>query len=224
DYGDPNSTFKLVMLGDSHATHWFPTFEEIARRHPIYFRGVAKSACLFSLEPIYNEALKRSYTECATWSQNVVEWLAREKPEVVLISQSPGYPLDTLEGMSAAWARLLAMKLNVQAVVSTPWMPFEPSKCVMASTNWAEDCVADRSVAFKPDLTRAAAERVQVPTLDFSDEYCRPTQCPPLIGDVFVYRDRHHMTATFARTLAEDMENELSLVSRLKARLQQVDG
>ncbi|EIM25590.1 acyltransferase family protein [Microvirga lotononidis] len=182
DYGDPNSRLKIVMLGDSHATHWFPTFEEIARRHPIYFRGVAKSACLFSLEPIYNEALKRSYTECATWSQNVIEWLAREKPDVVLISQSPGYPLDTLEGMSAAWARLLAMKLNVQAVISTPWMPFEPSKCFMASTNWAKDCVADRSVAFKLDLTRAAAERVQVPTLDFSDHFCRPTDCPTVIG------------------------------------------
>jgi peptidoglycan/LPS O-acetylase OafA/YrhL len=222
DFGDPNSRLKIVMLGDSHATHWFPTFEEIARRQPIYFRGVAKSACLFSLEPVYNGALKRSYTECAEWSQNVIEWLAREKPDVVLISQSPGYPTAALEGMSAAWERLLAMKLNVQAVVSTPWMPFEPSKCFMASTSWVTDCVPERATVFKLDLTQAAAQRLKIPTLDFLDRFCRLTHCPTVIGGVFVYRDRHHMTATFARTLAEEMENKLLLVSRLKAHVQQL--
>jgi peptidoglycan/LPS O-acetylase OafA/YrhL len=224
DFGSPNSRLKIVMLGDSHATHWFPTFEEIARRQSVYFRGVAKSVCLFSLEPVYNEALKRSYTECADWSQNVIEWLAREKPDIVLISQSPGYPTASLEGMVAAWERLVAMRLNVQAVVSTPWMPFEPSKCISTSKTWTSDCVSNRSVAFKPDLARAAAERVQVPILDFSDEFCRPIHCPPVIGGVFVYRDRHHMTATFARTLADDMENKLSSVSRPKVHFQQVDG
>lgn len=217
DFGDPNSRLKIVMLGDSHATHWFPTFEEIARRQSIYFRGVAKSACLFSLEPVYNGGLKRPYTECAEWSQNVIEWLAREKPDVVLISQSPGYPAASLEGMSAAWGRLLAMKLNVQAVVSTPWMPFEPSKCFMTSVNWVTDCVPERTTVFKPDLTLAAAQGLKIPTLDFTDHFCRPTDCPTMIGGVFVYRDRHHMTATFARTLAEEMGNKLLLVPRLKA-------
>jgi peptidoglycan/LPS O-acetylase OafA/YrhL len=224
DFGDPNSKLKIVMLGDSHATHWFPTFEEIAQRQSVYFRGVAKSSCLFSLEPVYSLTLKRPYTECAEWSQNVIDWLGRERPDVVLVSQSTGYPMTAVEGMAAAWARLKTMNLNVQAVVSTPWMPFEPSKCVVSSKNWVKDCVSDRSIAFRPDLTLAAAERLNIPTLDFSDDFCRTSDCPSIIGGVFVYRDSHHMTATFARTLAESMESKLSLASGFKAVSRGVGG
>jgi peptidoglycan/LPS O-acetylase OafA/YrhL len=218
-----NSKFKIVMLGDSHATHWFPTFEEMAQRQPVYFRGVAKSACLFSLEPVYSPTLKRPYTECAEWSHNVIEWLAREQPDVVLVSQSPAYPAAAIEGMVKAWARLREKNLNVQAVVSTPWMPFEPSTCFTTSKDWRVDCTSDRRIVFRPDLVLVAAERLQVPTLDFSDNFCRAAHCPIMIGGVFVYRDRHHMTGTFARTLAEPMSNKLSMIGRSKALSGTVD-
>ena len=33
--------------------------------------------------------------------------------------------------------------------------------------------------------------------------------CPSVIGDVIVYRDGHHITATFARTLAKPLEEGL---------------
>lgn len=224
DFGDPKSKLKIVMLGDSHATHWFPTFEVLAGRQSVYFRGVAKSACLFSLEPVYSSSLKRPYTECAEWSLNVIDWLARERPDLVLVSQSPAYPMASVEGMAKAWARLSEMKLNVQAVVSTPWMPFEPSKCFMTSTNWMVDCVPDRAAVFKPDLTLAAAQSLKMPILDFSEDFCRTAHCPAVIGGVFVYRDNHHMTATFARTLVESLERKLSLPSRFKAVLGAVDG
>jgi len=216
DYGDPNSKIKIVMLGDSHATHWFPAFEKIATTRSVYFRGVAKSACLFSLEPVYNATLKRPYTECAEWSHNVIAWIARERPDVVLISQSPGYPMAAVKGMTEAWTKLIEMNLPVRAVLTTPWMPFEPSKCAEESPNWTVDCVPVRSTVFRPDLTRAAAEALKVPTWDFSDYFCLPQHCPIVAGGVFVYRDRHHMTATFAKSLVEPIENNLAQISGFK--------
>lgn len=33
--------------------------------------------------------------------------------------------------------------------------------------------------------------------------------CPAVIGGVLVYRDRHHMTATYARSLAPILEQKL---------------
>ncbi|WP_201830591.1 acyltransferase family protein [Microvirga zambiensis] len=224
DYGDPKSKLKIVMLGDSHATHWFPTFEEMARRQSVFFRGVAKSACLFSLEAVYSPTLKRPYSECAEWSKNVLAWLARERPDVVLISQSPAYPASVVEGMGNAWQRLLDIGLNVQAVASTPWLQFEPGKCFATNENWQGACIPDRASVFRPDLTLAAAQRLKVPSLDFSEHFCRATSCPTIIGGVFVYRDSHHMTATFARTLVESMESKLSLTSRLKAASGAIDG
>lgn len=223
DFGDPQSRVKIVMIGDSHATHLFPTFEEIASRRSVYFRGLAKSACLFSLEPVHSEVFKRPYTECVEWSHHVIDWLARERPDVVLISQSPAYPMTSVEGMVAAWKKLTEMDLSIRAILSTPWMPYEPSKCIESSEDWQAHCVPARSTVFKPDPTLAAAERLKVPTFDFSGYFCGAEQCPIIIGGVFLYRDRHHMTATFARTLAGPMEKKLAQTSRFKFIFAQED-
>ncbi len=211
DFGSPESKFKIVMLGDSHATHWFPTFEEIARRQPIYFRGATKAACLFSTEIIYSGALKRPYTECAEWSRNVIAWLEREKPDLVLVSQSPAYPVAVVGGVASAWTRLIEMGLKVQAIRSTPWMPFEAGKCLASKKDWLNDCVARRSSVLKRDPIFKAAAKSEVDTIDFSNSFCDTDSCPVIIGGVLLYRDSHHITATYARTLSQVMEQRLSL-------------
>jgi hypothetical protein len=38
--------------------------------------------------------------------------------------------------------------------------------------------------------------------IDLTDYYCTADFCPSVIGDVIVYRDTNHITATFAATLA----------------------
>ncbi len=209
DFGNPNSRVKIVLVGDSHATHWFPAFEELARRRPVYVRGVAKSACLFSLEPVYNEALKRPYAECVEWSRNVVDWLARERPNLILISQTPLYGMASVEGSAAAWKRLIEMGLNIQAIRSTPFLSIEPAKCFETSKDWKVDCVSPRTEAFKQDPTLATAEFLNVPALDFSEYFCNNIHCPAVIGGMIVYRDTNHMTATFARTLEEPTEKKI---------------
>jgi hypothetical protein len=199
------------MLGDSHATHWFPAFAELARGRSIHFRGIAKSACLFSMEAVYHRGLKRPYTECAEWSRNVIDWLDRERPDVVLISQSPAYPADAAEGLTAALARLVEMGLDVRVIRSTPWLSFEPGKCLANSENWLAECTPSRSLVFRPDLAVLAAEKLKIKTLDFSDVFCDATQCPVIIGGVLVYRDSHHMTATFSKSLSEVVKKNLAL-------------
>jgi hypothetical protein len=37
---------------------------------------------------------------------------------------------------------------------------------------------------------------------DFTEYYCQPTVCPIVIGNVLVYRDGHHLTATYVKTIA----------------------
>jgi hypothetical protein len=37
--------------------------------------------------------------------------------------------------------------------------------------------------------------------IDLSERYCDALACFPVIGNVIVYRDNNHITATFARTL-----------------------
>jgi hypothetical protein len=48
---------------------------------------------------------------------------------------------------------------------------------------------------------RAAAELPGVSLVDLSRFYCAATVCPMVIGNVAVYYDTTHMTATYNRTL-----------------------
>src|SRR5690606_3098150 len=49
------------------------------------------------------------------------------------------------------------------------------------------------------------------PLLDFTDVFCRDGRCPPVIGNVFVYRDSHHVTASYMRTLAPVLAQRLGV-------------
>ncbi|MBJ6126308.1 acyltransferase family protein [Microvirga splendida] len=217
DYGDPRSDAKIVMVGNSHATHWFPAFEELARAQPIYFRGLAKSACIFSVEPVYDAELKRPYTECAQWSKNVIDWLSRERPDVVLISHSPGEGKVTPEVLAATWKQLVDMGLDVRHVRSIPRPSFDVGKCIAGHHDWKAKCVPSREKVLKRNNLYFAAEQLKIPILDFSDYFCDAKHCPVIIGDVLVYRDSHHMTATFARTLGRPMEEKLAPLLHFKA-------
>ena len=43
---------------------------------------------------------------------------------------------------------------------------------------------------------------------------CGPVSCPPVIGNVLVYQDSHHLTSTYALTTAPYLEERLLKVSK----------
>ncbi|MBA1158245.1 acyltransferase family protein [Microvirga mediterraneensis] len=214
-YGNRAARMKIVMIGDSHAGHFYPAFEELARKGSIQFHGLSKSACLFSLEAFYHPPFKRLYTECLEWSKNVIAWLERERPDLVLIAQSPAYPETVLKGMAEAWSRLTAMGLDVRAIRSTPWLKFDADKCLATSGNRSVDCAPTRDDVFRKDPVLTTARELKRPVLDLTKYLCDSERCPTVIGGILVYRDRHHLTATFARTLSHAFRSELSLDVRL---------
>jgi hypothetical protein len=199
------------MIGGSHAGHFYPAFEELTRNGSIYFRGLSKSACLFSLEAFYYAPLKRPYTECLAWSRNVIAWLERERPDLVFISQSPAYPETAVKGMVAAWSRLLEMGLDVRPIRSTPWLQFDADKCLASSKNWSFDCASARDKAFREDPVLMTGDELELRVLDLTSYLCDSDWCPSVIGGILVYRDRHHLTATFAKSFNAVFAKELSL-------------
>ncbi|MFX7690293.1 SGNH hydrolase domain-containing protein, partial [Acinetobacter baumannii] len=56
---------------------------------------------------------------------------------------------------------------------------------------------------------KRAAEEVGVPLLDLNDYICSDEWCLPIAGNVFIYRDSHHLTATFSTALANVLGRHL---------------
>ncbi|MFW8745782.1 SGNH hydrolase domain-containing protein, partial [Mesorhizobium japonicum] len=56
--------------------------------------------------------------------------------------------------------------------------------------------------------TAAATAATGTPLIDLIGYFCSDV-CPPIIGNMLVYRDSHHMTATFSAALAGPLADRL---------------
>lgn len=215
EYGNPDASVRIAVVGDSHAVHWFPAFQELARRLDIRIVGIAKNACMTSGLPVYNGALNRPYTECNTWTRNVIDYIKRHDFDYIVLSQSPGHYVDGRKdegkianarliaaGMQKVWSELDGTNSKIVVFRSTPWQPTEVRDCVAGKTPPYDGCTATPGEALYDDAMSRLARLKGYPLIDFTDLFCTDTDCPAVIGNVFVYRDSHHITATYMRTLA----------------------
>ncbi len=218
-YGNPDSSTTVMLLGDSHGAHWFPTFERLANERDWRFVSLTKSACPVADLPVYNSNFKREYSECATWRQAVLARIADERPALVVISESRG-GLLLADGERLAstkrpdvWAAGLERAIraidevadHVLVIGDTPNPAGDPPVCLSDHLDDALACATPGATALAPDWIATEREVTAATGATFIDPsawLCPTEPCPVVIGRVLVYRDGHHMTTPFARALA----------------------
>ena len=97
----------------------------------------------------------------------------------------------------------------------TPWLvrngkPFRPADC-MAKGGDPVSCGVKRSqVLSERNQTLDFTERFpQMKVLDMSDAVCRDDICRAVEGNVLIYHDAHHFSATYMRTMAPELGRQL---------------
>jgi peptidoglycan/LPS O-acetylase OafA/YrhL len=215
-YGDLSSPTTVVLFGDSHAGHWFPALEAVAVRERWKLVVVTKSACSAADTLIHLEQLKREFTECVQWRKDALVHIRSLRPaKVVMASTYPSIKLLGVTGSqdqawAAAWRRSVnevsAPGTEVYFVNDTPWQAGPTPDCLSAHLDDPSACVRDRKSAVAlpgrrelvEDTARAAGARI----IDPVPWFCTATKCPPVIGNILVYRDQHHVTTAYSRLLA----------------------
>ncbi len=224
-YGDPAGEYTVALVGDSHAAQWVPTLQAIAEQRGWRLLVYTKSSCPLVDATVAVGKDDRPYTGCTGWNADVQRIMAAERPDLVLTSSTAyrvtegGTVLDParsdatmLEGFRSAWSRLVAEGAVVVAIADTPRPGFDMADCVSANEGSLRSCAVPRTTAMSlagQAVTEAAAGQNAVHLVDLGDFICPDTTCAPVIGRVLVYRDEHHITATYARTLAHAMEVRL---------------
>ncbi len=208
-FGPADSPVRVVLAGDSHAANWIPAFEAIAGRRNWSVETHTKSGC-----PVMVDALRtagRTYDECRDWGERVLEMIEAEKPDMVVLSMSAGARLDDREAklgdsLRRTWARIEETGARLVLIADTPRHKVKPAECI------EEDpaCASPRAEVMRPDPMIAALGGASSPQLiDMSDGLCTETECPMIIGNVVVWRDAHHLTATYSRMLAPYLAERL---------------
>jgi peptidoglycan/LPS O-acetylase OafA/YrhL len=223
-FGDASSATTVMLVGDSHAAQWFPALEPIAREQGWKLVTRTKSACTPATVTVYNGDVGGEYTSCQEWRDNVLAEIDEVKPAMVILSGEDTPPLVEWEdGSPERWAqgwtdtlaRVTASAGQTVVLTDTPRSPSgDPiPECVALHQDEVEDCVMQRSEAVDDSGNREAAMAAQqeagATVVETIGWFCYAGACPVITGNTLVYRDSHHMSTPYARSLTQLLEEQL---------------
>lgn len=224
-YGDPSGDTTVALFGDSHAMHWFPALDRIAKERDWRLVGITKSACPPAAVTRYNPTLRREYRECDAWREAALRRIEREDPDLIVTGSLTTYGVmedgrrlgrdaseEALErGYLATLGRLRATGANLAVMKDVPHPDKDIPECVSRSLDRLERCAfpKDEGLDF-PAVDERVAERTEGARLvDPTPVVCPGERCPAVIGDVLVYRNGSHLTPTYVRSLTPWLDERL---------------
>jgi peptidoglycan/LPS O-acetylase OafA/YrhL len=214
------ATRQVAAVGDSHAMHWLGTLQVIAEQERWHLTALMKGSCPLT-RATRSDMPAQQAAGCRRWNDAAQRWLAQH-PEVsqVFVSSSsmnqvvpdPGrsWQQTAVAGYRAAWQRLPATIGRVVVLRDIPRPRSDVVTCSEIAVRQHRDvssCGRKAHLAILDDPEALAARGASTPgravdVIDLNRFFCADDLCSPGIGGAFVYRDAHHMTATFSRTLA----------------------
>ncbi len=231
----------VLLVGDSQAQSLVPMFETLAEEHDLTLSLNVVSGCMWQ-EELYNTKLsKQGQQDCEDarvgWYDEALPAL---DPDVVVLMARPrddeaewadsvrrrdGVE-QSLERMtltsSRATLRTLEQLVPRTLIVSRIVMPetFDPADCLATSPD-PNDCVVPVPVGGTESDGFAQTEAARSPKLDVLD--LNPAFCPdapvclPVVGDEVVWRDDHHVTASYATSRREAVWKILTATGAVRA-------
>ena len=221
-YGKTNGTYTVALIGDSHASALFPGVNEVAKAHGWKLVVYMKIDCSFVDFPTTAFTLKREYTECETWNNNVLARLAAHPPDLAIVHMSRWvYNINAGDGSITAQGNGMAREMekipkSTKVVMVTdipdPWNMSVP-ECLSSNLSDYRRCAYSRANGFGSNLGKreaVASKAADVPLIDLSGSICPGTgACPAVLNGMIIFRDQHHLTATFAKSLGPAIDQQL---------------
>ena len=222
-FGDVDGDVTIVLLGDSHALQWLPALVAAAEREGWRVTTLTKAACP-PAEVEFGRKEPGAAASCSTWRARALAWLAEEPPDLLLMTGAGRvYNILGADGQAlaeddalAAWQRGLAAHAWVRYRDDEGRRPGghaahapEPGLLPGGQSRGHVSLLRrPRSVALGDSLDaveREIAEAAGAAFESLSDLVCPYDPCPVVIGDVLLWRNADHITATFAERLAPAM-------------------
>ena len=213
-YGDPKGTRTLVLFGDSHAGMWLGVFDAAGRREHIKIQVFAKSACAVPTLHYWLEPVQRKNTECDTYRDWAINRINTLKPSMVVLTSAWFRPRDFdkkyfTEAQGAAGTRTTLTRLKPSGakliiVGDIPYLAQSAPECLSAHMDAVQNCALLASKAiFSAHVAeeKQTAESVGARYVDVTPWFCTSI-CEPIIGNMIVYRDQYHVSATYANHLS----------------------
>jgi peptidoglycan/LPS O-acetylase OafA/YrhL len=211
-----DDALRVALIGDSHGAMLVPGLTDQAAAANWHVDVFVSRGCVWSQSDLTN--LDNS---CHTRNAAMHELLTTgTRYDLVLLAARrsldvpQGEPYVAFAQAAPQWQAVLDRGTRIVAVADNPLVPPELVDCVVTAADdaAARDCAFPEQDAYRwaDGLADAARAEPRVGLIDLRAYFCRDATCPMVIGDVIVYRDRDHMTATYSRTLARFLVAEVN--------------
>lgn len=214
-FGDPAAPRTLAVIGDSVTQQWYPAIERAFLPRGWRVVVLTRSSCaLLGAGPSATRD-----AGCRAWNDAALAHIQALQPDLVIAGASR---LDGMAGEAGSdldrqrVERLAASSPRVLLLAPTPVLDFDAPAC-LARAQWRPAWLNARSDcehAWHEDPARSSAlqalaqvaERTAV--LDLNDRVCPQGRCRAERQGLIVYRDRLHLSAGFAASLAGAFDAE----------------
>ncbi|MGE0067651.1 MAG: acyltransferase family protein [Solirubrobacterales bacterium] len=226
-YGDPAGDRTLILFGDSHAMQYFPPLEALAEERGWRLILLTKAECMPGEVKIRSMVADREYSQCDVWRESALKRIEEGDGSVtVVISGDTAYTAygedgEELSGDENAEAlqqgyektlrRIQAAGPDTVVIRDTPASSSDIPSCVSENLQHLQACAFKEPREWNREFDRrAAAATPGAHLIDLTAKICPGELCRAVIGNALVYRDKSHLTATFARTLTPWIESGLA--------------
>jgi peptidoglycan/LPS O-acetylase OafA/YrhL len=224
DYGDPDGTITIAVVGDSKALQWISAIDAIGQTNGWRVMTYTKSSCPFTAAVTIQD--DKVNEPCVKWNAAVLAELRAHRPDYVLTSQGGSEALDDpenaeggqshramIDGLKRRWTELTDAGITVVALADTPQPGTDVYECVAENLDHMTTCAFDKADALKASAQGEQREAVKqidhVALIDLNDAICPTKNCAPVIGNALVYRQGSHLTKTYVDSLTPRLESAL---------------
>jgi hypothetical protein len=222
-YGDKNGAKTVVLFGDSHAGMWLTSLHLAASRSGWQLRVFSKGGCPAPMLLFYDRPANRQNTECDAYRTASVQVIKALHPAVVVVTSASFEQAITKDknatsdmwqtGMTATLDALKDPSIRLVVLGDMPVLEQTNPECLAAHLSDIQQCGSTREQALASVFTaaeRAAAAATGADYIDVSDWFCNE-RCSPIIAGRQVYRNRFHITATYATFVSGALADALHL-------------
>ena len=218
-FGDREADFEVYLVGGSHADQWIMPLDALGREHGFRITPLVRQSC-----PTFVTELDGGLFEedCQQFNEQVIERLAQVQPDLVVSTTTrPPIQLGSArEELPASyltfWEFLAEQGIPFLGLRDNPWKVDEEGMGLSVPICFADlgdpdVCGIARDEFYLPE-DPAAAYLDPLPgmrAVDTSDWFCMGEHCPPVIGNIYVYRDSNHLSNAYAATLAPFLWEEM---------------